>query len=162
MISEFALIENDQIHDSELERLLFDVYVGGEYTDARDADALLNALNVRKRGLLLGLRHKMSEALAGVIILVPPESDAIKMASGNEAEVHLLGVSHDFRKQGVGKRLIEALIMKAKHKKYTALILWTQASMSAAQKLYTRCGFQQTGSFVKNDKAFQTYRFDLS
>jgi GNAT superfamily N-acetyltransferase len=53
--------------------------------------------------------------------------------------------------------LVEAAIANAKHSGYTKLILWTQSTMTTAQKIYTELGFTQFDVFEKNGRTFKVY-----
>ena len=66
---------------------------------------------------------------------------ARRLASSDEAEMHLLAVLPEHRGKGVGQRLVEAAKAAAKQAGYRRMVLWTQPSMEAAQKLYLRSGF---------------------
>ena len=156
---EFELVSSEfnAITDHELEELLTQVYVEGGYTNPEEAVTLFVPSNVRKRGVLIGAREKQKGILAGLIIVVPPGSPARKLAQKNEGEIHLLGVKPAYQQQGIGRMLVEAAIENAKHSGYTKLILWTQSTMTAAQKIYSGLGFIQFDVFEKNGRTFIVY-----
>lgn len=156
---EFELVssESNAITDHELEELLTQVYVAGGYTNPEEAVTLFAPASVRKRGELIVAREKQRGILAGLIILVPPGSPARKLAQKNEAEIHLLGVKPAYQQQGLGHMLVETAIENARHSGYTKLILWTQSTMTAAQKIYSGLGFIQFDVFEKNGRTFKVY-----
>jgi len=151
-----------KVEDIELTGLLMNVYVAGGYTPADEAATLFEATAVRTRGLLIAAREKQNLNLAGIVIMVPPDSPARRLAQNNEAEIHLLGVNPLYRRHGLGRMLILSAIDKAKQNGYSKIILWTQISMVAAQKLYETTGFIHTGALKKNDRDFKVYSMALS
>lgn len=153
--------EYNAISDQELEELLTQVYVDGGYTNPEEAVTIFAPASVRKRGVLIVAREKQQGSLAGIIILVPPGSPARKLAQKNEAEIHLLAVKPVYQQQGLGRMLVEAAIGNAKLNGYTKLILWTQSTMTAAQKIYTALGFIQFDIFEKNGRTFKVYEKNI-
>lgn len=153
----FYITESLEIEDTELTDLLTEVYVGGNFIDTEQAQALFEASTVRSRGILIGIRERKTAELAGVITLVPPNSKAIRLSIDNEAEIQLLGVKAKYRKQSLGKRLVTEILNKAKSNGYSKIILWTQETMLAAQRLYESFGFVQINHFEKNGRVFFVY-----
>jgi len=151
-----------KIDDLELAELLRQVYVEGGYTEPDEAASLFEPSAVRKRGMLIGARDNLDLKLAGIVILVPPDSPARRLAQNNEAEIHLLGVKPAFRQHGLGRMLIEFVIGRAKHSGYSKIILWTQTSMRSAQKLYEAAGFSHVNDFQKNGRDFKVYEMELN
>jgi ribosomal protein S18 acetylase RimI-like enzyme len=158
---EFDTAENLQIEDLELSELLTQVYVGGGFTDAEHAKTIFESSAVRQRGSLIGVRDKSTSELAGVIILVPPESNARRLAKGNEVEIQLLGVKLKYRGQGLGKQLVEQTIARATTDGRSKIVLWTQETMVAAQRLYESFGFSQISNFEQNGRKFLVYALAL-
>lgn len=79
----------------------------------------------------------------------------IKHGNG-EWELVKMGVNEHYRRSGVGKKLIEAAIDRAKQSGATALVLFTHERLEAAVALYKRMGFRKAGK--KNDP--ETQRFE--
>lgn len=158
---EIAKAEVLGITDLELSRLLTQVYVAGGFTDSEEAISLFEPSAVRKRGVLIGAREKQKSHLVGVIIVVPPASPARRLAKSNEAEIHLLGVNPDSRRHGLGRMLVEAAIDCAKNNGYSKIILWTQFSMKAAQRLYESTGFIHIEDMTRNGRDFKVYERPL-
>lgn len=150
-----------KIDDVELADLLTQVYVAGGFTSADEAVALFEPAAVRERGVVIGARDKSNLKLAGIVIVVPPESPARRLAKNNEAEIHLLGVSPLYRRHGLGRMLIEAAITQAKNNGYSKIILWTQISMKSAQRLYEAAGFVYVSDLARNGRDFKVYELVL-
>ena len=79
---EFGTAENLKVTDAELSELLSEVYVGGNFTDPEHAATLFDPLTVRQRGTILAARNKANDEISGVIIFVPPTSNARRLATG--------------------------------------------------------------------------------
>lgn len=129
------------IEDGALEALLSRVYVEGGFTAPEVAEHAFAPSAVRARGELIVAYAPPAESLAGMVIVVLPDSSARRIASPDEAELHLLAVLPEFRGAGIGSRLIAAAIDVAKQAGLARLVLWTQPSMLAAQRLYLTHGF---------------------
>ncbi|KAF0196411.1 MAG: MarR family transcriptional regulator with acetyltransferase activity [Bacteroidetes bacterium] len=80
------------------------------------------------------------------------------MISHGEGEWELakMGVIEHYRRSGVGKKLIEAAIDRAKRNDATSLTLFTHEKLEAAVALYKRMGFRKA---VKKNAA-ETQRFE--
>ena len=149
------------INDEELSELLTKVYVTGGFTQPEEAVSLFEPSSVRKRGILIGAREKQHSRLAGVVILVPPNSPARRLAQNNEAEMHLLGVNPEYRRHGLGRMLVDSAIAQAKNNGYSKIVLWTQVSMKSAQKLYDLTGFVYIDDITRNGRDFRVYEMAL-
>jgi ribosomal protein S18 acetylase RimI-like enzyme len=158
---EIATADRLKVTDAEISDLLTQVYVSGGYTSHEEAVSLFAPLAVRARGVLIGARDKQQSKLAGIIIVVPPSSPAKRLAKDNEAELHLLGVRPEYRQHGLGRMLIDTAIDNARRSGCSKLILWTQISMSSAQRLYESAGFNYVNNFEKNGREFKLYERDL-
>lgn len=129
--------------DRELWDLLCAVYVGGGFTAAELAPKVFAADAVRARGSIITARDRVTGALLGMIILVPPGAAARRVARDAEAEVHLLAVHPDARKGGIGRALVHELLALAAARGWEQLLLSTQPSMHAAHALYESVGFMR-------------------
>ena len=150
-----------KLKDIEISELLNQVYVEGGFIDLREAALLLNPSAVTKRGTLIGVREKLYSNLVAMIILVPPDSAARRLAKNNEAEIHLLAVKPEYRRRGLGGMLVESAINKAKSLGCSKIILWTQTTMKEAQKLYQTIGFVYVDDIERNDRKFKVYELKL-
>jgi len=156
-----APAESLEITDLELWQLLVTVYVADGFTRPEEATSLFEPSAVRNRGVVIGAREKHQGTLAGMIIIVPPDSPARRLAQHDEAEIHLLGVLPEYRRHGLGRMLVEAAIDSAIQNGYSKILLWTQASMSAAQTLYESAGFSHIDDFTRNGRDFKVYEKPL-
>ena len=153
-----APISSTQIPDVDLEALLRLVYVGGGFTEASLADSLFLSANVRGRGEVLVAQDSRG-GLLGVVVVVSSGSPACRFAKPGEAELHLLCVHPEKQRCGVGSALVEAAIKVAREAEATRMILWTQSSMTVAQRLYTKHGFERvpTLDFSRGERSFQVF-----
>jgi ribosomal protein S18 acetylase RimI-like enzyme len=160
---EFAIATAEclEITDSELSELLAQVYVKGGFTEPSEAASLFEPSAVRNRGVLMGAREKRHLGLAGIVIVVPPDSPARRLAANDEAEIHLLGVKPEYRRHGLGRMLVDAAVDRARLSGYSKVMLWTQFSMTAAQKLYESTGFVYVGDMKRNGRDYKVYERPL-
>jgi ribosomal protein S18 acetylase RimI-like enzyme len=135
-----VIVGTHPIADGELEQLLYDVYVGGGFTDPAVAAQMFTAAAVRARGSLVTARTE-SGHLLGMVIVVAPGSAGHRLGGPHEAEMHLLAVTRSARGKGVGTALIAAAMGSARDLGLPAMVLWTQPAMIEAQRLYLAAGF---------------------
>jgi GNAT superfamily N-acetyltransferase len=129
------------VTDLEIGELLKKVYVGEGFTSADRAEVIFAPSAVRGRGRLICARAQGNEALAGMVIVVTPDSPAKRIAGPDETELHLLAVDQAYRGMGLGLALVGAAIDAAKELGFNKMALWTQPVMTSAQKLYGCMGF---------------------
>lgn len=151
-------LESTPQSDAALEALLHETYVRGGFTDAILAGTL-DAAAVRARGEVLAARDEAG-SLLGTVTLVAPASPARRLAVPDELELHLLAVRPDARRRGIGEALVRAALVRAQAKGARGVVLWTQPTMGAAQRLYRRCGFERDASadFSRGARQFLVYR----
>ena len=151
-------LEHSPQADSALEALLYETYVRGGFTDAILASSLLAAA-VRARGEVLAAHDRTD--LLGTVTLVAPSSAARRLATREEFELHLLCVRADARRRGIGEALVRAALQRAKAQGARGVVLWTQPTMAAAQRLYRRCGFERDTSadFSRGARQFLVHRY---
>jgi len=145
--------------DAALEALLYETYVRGGFTDAVLAGTLLAAA-VRARGEVLAARDG-TDSLLGTLTLVAPGSPARRLATPEEFELHLLAVRPDARRRGIGEALVRSALQRAQAEGARGVVLWTQPTMEAAQRLYRRCGFERDASadFSRAARQFLVHRY---
>jgi ribosomal protein S18 acetylase RimI-like enzyme len=145
--------------DAALETLLHETFVRGGFTDAILAHSLL-APAVRARGEVLAARDG-TDSLLGTLTLVAPGSPARRLATPEELELHLLAVRPDARHRGIGEALVRDALRRAKAEGARGVVLWTQLTMDAAQRLYLRCGFERDASadFSRGARRFLVHRY---
>ena len=89
---------------------------------------------VRARGGEFWVVERDGEILATV---------AVKMLSGDAAELKTLYVSTLLRRQGWGQKLSDMVIGYARARGCRRMILWSDTRFTDAHRLYTRLGFHQ-------------------
>lgn len=150
------------VSDEEIFDLLSEVYVQAGFTNLETAKVVFKPSEVKKRGVLFGLKETSLNEFAGMVIVVPPGASAVVRAKENECEMHLLGVLPKFRGYGLGRKLVEKALAFASENGWTTMILWTQKSMKEAQSLYESSGFTRCGEMNKNGIEFLVYERNCS
>lgn len=130
----------EPIDDSELRNLLTHVYRDGGFTDAERAGTLFEPVAVRARGEILYI-DSADAGLLGMVIVVPPTSSAAQFAQAGECEMQLLATAPRVRRAGLGRALVNAAMDRARSEGFFRMLLWTQLTMHAAQRLYESSGF---------------------
>ena len=67
------------------------------------------------------------------------------LATAWEADVHNLAVHSEFRRQGIGRLLLQQVVIEARRQFLTRVMLEVRQSNIAAQKLYQSMGFVTSG-----------------
>jgi ribosomal-protein-alanine N-acetyltransferase len=67
------------------------------------------------------------------------------LVAADEGQILNVAVSPSYRRRGIGRKLVEALIELAKEKKLSYLTLEMRRSNSPAAALYSLCGFLPAG-----------------
>lgn len=79
---------------------------------------------------------ELNGRIAGSIFVQPHAGDS------TVAQLRMLFVEPAARGQGVGERLVTETVAFARKAGYRRIMLWTQASLAAARRLYERAGFR--------------------
>lgn len=129
----------DGADDAALRALLESVYVGEGFTPASEAGARLDPAPLR--GAATVWVALVRDELVGTLALAPGGTALARLAAPGEGELRLLAVRPELRGAGVGAALVREAQERARALGHTRLVLWTQTSMLAAQRLYARLGF---------------------
>jgi ribosomal protein S18 acetylase RimI-like enzyme len=157
-----SIADHQNTSDTEISELLTRVYVAGGFTTIEEAVSLFEPSAVRRRGIMLSAREKRGGDFAGMVIIVPPDSPARRLTDIPGAELHLLGVHSGYRRHGLGRLLVDTAIEQARCKDYTSINLWTQFSMTTAQRLYESVGFVHVHDHQRNGRQFKVYARQLA
>lgn len=150
-----------KVQDSEISQLLDKVYVQGGFTAPDVAQRLFAPAAVKARGVLIAVRHRASNQLAGMVILgnrLKPGQVA-GATDDDESELHLLAVDPEFRSHGIGHSLVSTAIEVARNAGATQMVLCTQSTMHSAHRLYERLRYQRIPhrDFVRRGRQFLVY-----
>lgn len=98
----------------------------------------VDAVYLRRRG----------EFLVGVYDEQVVAMGELKQTSEERAEIKRMRVHPDFQRRGFGQAILQALESRARELGYRVLHLDTTARQIAAQRLYLKNGFHETGRTV--------------
>lgn len=84
-------------------------------------------------------------AQPGAVLVAEPEGFILLRVVADEAEVLTLAVSPEARRQGLGRRLVEAGVAGVKAEGAGRIFLEVADDNAAALTLYARCGFEPAG-----------------
>ncbi len=147
----------------EVERLTLAVYLGEGFTPPERA-AGLRETAVRAAATELLVAEPQAGGLAGTVSYIGRGGPYRQIAQDDEGEVRLLAVAPRSRGQGTGEALVRACIAAARRDGKRALVLSTQPSMLAAQRLYERLGFQRVSErdwLRASGRSMLVYTLDL-
>lgn len=114
--------------------------------------------NVRDLGNGAHIVAELEEIVGSVLLKspVPPASDA--------PEIRLLAVAPDARGHGIGRKLTEECIRRARAQGYRSVTLHTTEIMAVALQMYERMGFVRAPDLdfgVGQDRVVKGYRLEL-
>lgn len=110
----------------------------GEYAET------LRGLGFGGECAVLVAADEADDSILGTIMLEPFEPASELARDDTEADVRAFAVAPRAQGQGVGRRLLLALIERAEKRGLRRLRLCTQPAMRAAQHLYETTGFART------------------
>lgn len=112
--------------------------------------------------------HRELENPASVYLVVRADSQVVGFAgmwiSGDEAHITTLGVRQTHRRQGIGSRLLAALLCAARAAGATRVTLEVRESNAAAIALYRSFGFEDVGArprYYETEDARIMWLYDL-
>jgi ribosomal protein S18 acetylase RimI-like enzyme len=152
-----------EVPGRDLQRLLTQAYVEGGFTEPDRAARIFAPDAVRARGDVLCAWLAEPPRLAGMVVVAPPSSPASRFAREGDAEMHLLATAPECRRMRVGRALVDAAMGHARAAGLRRMVLWTQASMHAAQRLYASAGFvrRHEHDFEAGGRRFMVFAADL-
>lgn len=120
--------------------ILHAVYAGEAYSTWERVRATMTRALLEGQGSFL-LAVDEADRILGATILLAPGSPMHQVARDGEREFRMLAVGPDARGHGTGEALVKACIDRAQAEHANSVVLWTQPTMKAAQRLYERLGF---------------------
>lgn len=165
MLTEFEIV--DATHTPQEYRmvaeLLMRVFVEAGYTERASANRLTAPEELQRRGDIILAKSAAGEVL-GMVVCMRASSPGRQVAEPGEAEMHLLAVDPQARRQGVASALIQAFEQRSRSNGFSKAVLSTQPTMAPAQRLYERHGYHRnpgrdwSGS---NGKKYLVYQKNL-
>jgi len=101
----------------------------------------LRDVGARARKAIVLVAVDEADGLLGGVTYVPGPGPFAELERDGDAGIRMLAVSPSAHRRGVGSRLVEACIDRARADGRGRIVLHTAASMTAAQALYVRLGF---------------------
>ena len=101
----------------------------------------LRDVQARARDAVVLVAVDDTDGLLGGVTYVPGPGPFAELERDGDAGIRMLAVSLAAQRRGVGRRLVEACITRARADGRTRIVLHTGASMTAAQALYLKLGF---------------------
>lgn len=120
--------------------LIASVYIGEGFSAETARDTLRDVAS-RAAHARVFVAVDASGAILGTATLVPHGTPSSQIAAQGEMEVRLVAVSPASRGRGIGELLMNICISEARARGAAMLVLSTQTTMEAAQRLYSRLGF---------------------
>jgi HAD superfamily hydrolase (TIGR01509 family) len=120
--------------------LLHSIFVDEGFSDPEAAKHLFMRERIQGSGELIAAIEPDGTVLGGAV-LVSPQSALSQIARESEREFRLLGVSPQARDKGIGRRLVEECLQRARVDGARRMVLSTQPAMTAAHRLYEALGF---------------------
>lgn len=145
------------------ERLLEQVYLGEGYTSAEYLHWLTDVPGRAASPKTTTLVAEEDDALLGHVIVCRTGSPLVNLAGHGDAEVRLLATAPAARGRGIGEALVGACLDDARRSGCRRVVLSTQTTMEAAQRLYMRLGFRRwpAADQVWDERRLLAYEIDL-
>jgi ribosomal protein S18 acetylase RimI-like enzyme len=94
-------------------------------------------------GDLLVAEHPHSGEVVGAVLFVLPGTRYAELSGPGEAEFRMLAVDPAAQGRGVGEALVRACLARGTRLGCRAVVICTRDIAAAAQRLYTRLGFER-------------------
>ena len=104
-------------------------------------EGTLRDVDARARDAVVLVAVDEADRLLGGVTYVPGAGPFAELERDGDAGIRMLAVSPAAHRRGVGRRLVEECIDRARADGRRRIVLHTAASMTAAQALYVRLGF---------------------
>jgi ribosomal protein S18 acetylase RimI-like enzyme len=143
--------------------LLLSVYVDEGFTQAESAPQLFCRSRIDGHGEFL-IASDTNGNVLGAVVLLSEKSGLRQIAQAGEAEFRLLGVSPKARGRGIGCELVQECLRRARSSRARRMVLSTQTTMLAAQRLYERLGFTRQPDRdwrISNGRQMWVYSLEL-
>lgn len=101
----------------------------------------LRDVGARARDAVVVVAVDDEAGLLGGVTYVPGPGPFAELERDSDAGIRMLAVSPSAQRRGVGRRLVEACIARARADGRSRIVLHTATSMTAAQALYVTLGF---------------------
>lgn len=122
--------------------LLETVYVGEGYV-AESTSRLTDVTAWVQRATVIVARTEPGGPIVGVVGIARGGCGSTRIAARGEMEVQRLAVAPHARRCGVGRFLVNQCVERSRAHGCARVVLWTQPTMSAAQRLYAGMGFHR-------------------
>jgi ribosomal protein S18 acetylase RimI-like enzyme len=136
--------EDDRIAD-----LVVNAYVDGGHIRPGDGYVQVLRATAQRRAHAEVLVATVAEAadaaeIAGTVTVVRGGTEFSEFGDPGDLEIRMLAVDPAFAGRGVGRRLLEIVLDRAREQRASGVSLFTLDSMTAARSLYLRAGFEAT------------------
>lgn len=106
----------------------------------------------------------LANKVVGTVTWCPPGSSLHEIGRDDEAEFRVLAVDPAAQGSGVGRLLVEAVLLRAREEGMAAVVLSSASWMTAAHALYRSVGFRRTPErdwSPRDDLGLVTFRLEL-
>lgn len=136
-----SVIVAEPVHYQAVANLMYEVFAGERYGEM---PAPMSAVEVAERWAAHGRIYVAlapDEGVLGTGTLVVPPSRLAQLAGEEDAEVRLVAVSRSARRRGIARAIMTVAMEDAAKQNKTNVVLCTQSTMTAAQRMYDQLGF---------------------
>ncbi|WP_022869255.1 GNAT family N-acetyltransferase [Yaniella halotolerans] len=144
--------------------LTHQAYVESGHVSASDPyAAALTDMQARAANLFVA---EVEGQIAGSVNIATPGSSMIEVAYDNELEFRMLAVHPWYQGRGIGRELVKFVLNHARQHDLSQVVITTMGSMTTAQAMYARLGFQRapdrdwnlyTAGIVDDEQGLETF-----